>query len=434
MKSLIIDASNSGISGDMFLAALLELVPNAANIINDLKELKLFLNDITKLEIELTKTERAGIKVNQLKLEIREEKHHRQPKVLKDALNKFLDEKHFSEVGREYANHVLDSLFRAEAEVHQDLIENIHLHEISSVDTLIDILGVTKALETIGAFDKNFKIYCGKVPLGGGVINSAHGTLPVPAPATIKIIEDSELLIHNGPINSELVTPTGAALLVNLNTFNKDYFPAMNLEKVVYSTGQKRFDNFPNILQLYIGNIVDYELEQESGFLRKYLEEITLIETDVDDISGEILGNFIKIIENENVLDVQVIPGITKKNRPSHIIKVLCYPKYTFQLIEIILRELGTLGVRYNTIKRVCVDRKVEKSSIRVNEKDYSLNYKISYIQKEKKAIIINIKAEYEDLKKISGISGVPVKELQTIFQSKINQISTDFLNRINDS
>jgi uncharacterized protein (TIGR00299 family) protein len=432
MKSLIIDASNSGISGDIFLAALLGLVPNAANIINDLKELKLFLNDVIKLEIELTKIERSGIKVNQLKLNIKEEKHHRNPKILKDALNKFLDEKRFSESGKQYANNVLDSLFRAEAEVHQDQIENIHLHEISSVDTLIDILGVSKSLETIGAFDKDFEIYCGKIPLGGGTINSAHGILPIPAPATVKLFEGTDLIVYNGPIDSELVTPTGAALLINLKPINKVHSPEFNLEKMVYSTGQKSFDNFPNILRLFVGNIVHSYIAEGSSFLRQYLEDITIIETDLDDISGEIIGNFVKIIENENILDIQIIPGITKKNRPSHIIKVLCYPKYSFQLIEIMLRELGTLGVRYNTIKRVCIDRKLEETSIKVNEKDFRLKYKISYIKKGKESIIVNIKAEYEDLKNISKATGVPVKDLQVIFQSKVSKISKDFLNRLN--
>jgi len=397
MKSLIIDASNSGISGDIFLAALLGLVPNAANIINDLKELKLFLNDVIKLEIELTKIERSGIKVNQLKLNIKEEKHHRNPKILKDALNKFLDEKRFSESGKQYANNVLDSLFRAEAEVHQDQIENIHLHEISSVDTLIDILGVSKSLETIGAFDKDFEIYCGKIPLGGGTINSAHGILPIPAPATVKLFEGTDLIVYNGPIDSELVTPTGAALLINLKPINKVHSPEFNLEKMVYSTGQKSFDNFPNILRLFVGNIVHSYIAEGSSFLRQYLEDITIIETDLDDISGEIIGNFVKII-----------------------------------LIEIMLRELGTLGVRYNTIKRVCIDRKLEETSIQVNEKDFRLKYKISYIKKGKESIIVNIKAEYEDLKNISKATGVPVKDLQVIFQSKVSKISKDFLNRLN--
>jgi uncharacterized protein (TIGR00299 family) protein len=428
MNLLLIDASNSGISGDMFLSALLELVPNSAEIIADLKDLKRFLSGIKKLEIELIKIERSGIKVNQLRLDINEEKHHRKPMVLKEALNTFLNEKKFSESGKEYANNVLNTLFEAEAEIHQELIEKIHLHEISSVDTLIDILGVTKALETMGIFDEEFVIYCEKIPLGGGLINSAHGKLPIPAPATVKIFEGTDFVVQNGPIESELVTPTGAALLVNLIRFVKAKSPETNLEKVVYSTGQKSFKNFPNILRLFVGKIIEPQIAKDSSYLKKYIEDITVLETDVDDVSGEIIGNFIKIIKNENVLDVQIIPSVTKKNRPSHIIKVLCYPDYSFKLIEKMLRELGTLGVRINTIKRVCIERKIETMKIQIDGKNFNVRFKISYFQKDKEKIVVNIKPEYEDLKKISNQIGLPLKEILLKVQSTINQISQDFI------
>ncbi|MFX1408507.1 MAG: nickel pincer cofactor biosynthesis protein LarC [Promethearchaeota archaeon] len=433
MESLIIDANNSGISGDMFLAALLELVSNPGSIIDDLKDLKGYLEDINKLNIELVKIERSGIKVNQLNLEINEKKHHRKPIILKNALNKFLDEKNFSESAKKYANDVLESLFKAEAEVHQNLIENIHLHEISSVDTLIDILGVSKALDLIGAFKKDFKVYCGRIPLGGGTIKSVHGILPIPAPATVNIFEGTDLIVYKGPIDSELVTPTGAALLINLKPINMINSPDFKLEKMVSSTGQKEFNNFPNILRLFVCSVVNLDIAEESSFLKEYIEDIAVIETDLDDISGEIIGNFVKIIENENVLDIQIVPSMTKKNRPSQIIKVLCYPKYSFQLIEIMLRELGTLGVRYNTIKRVCIDRKLEQTSIQVKGKDFSLNYKISYMKKANDIIIINVKAEYEDLKRINKATGIPVKDLQVIFQSKVAHLSKDFLHRLKD-
>ena len=193
MKSLYIDASNSGISGDMFLAALFELIPNASEILKELQEVKDFLAGVSKLEIELEKIKRSGILVNRLKISIKEEKTNRTPKVLKDSLNAFLKEKKFSSLAKIYANDVLDKLIKAEADVHGKLIDQIHLHELSSIDTLVDILGVTKLLDTLGAFETNFKIFCSKLPLGSGTIKSAHGTLPVPAPATLKILENSKV-------------------------------------------------------------------------------------------------------------------------------------------------------------------------------------------------------------------------------------------------
>ena len=216
MKVLYIDASNSGISGDILLSALLDLVPNPEKILGELKELINFISGVSKLEIELQMIKRSGIQLNQLKIQIIESKKHRTPKSLREALNNFMNSKSFSEQAKIYANSVLNSLIQAEAEVHGELEEKLHLHELSSVDTLVDIAGVSRALELLGVFNEDFVISCSKLPLGGGSINTAHGILPVPAPATLKIIENSNLNVVHGPIESELVTPTGAALLSNL--------------------------------------------------------------------------------------------------------------------------------------------------------------------------------------------------------------------------
>ena len=152
MKTLYIDTSNSGISGDMFLAALLDLVPNPDIIINELLDLKTYLSGVSELEISLKKVKRSNVLINQLDLKIKEKRNHRSSKILKEALLNFLSEKEFSDSAKEYAINVLNSLIQAESEVHDDLPENIHLHELSSVDTLIDILGVTKVLDILKIF------------------------------------------------------------------------------------------------------------------------------------------------------------------------------------------------------------------------------------------------------------------------------------------
>ena len=422
MKSLYIDTANSGISGDMLLASLLSLVSDSNEIIADLKELKHFLKGVSHIELELIKVKRMGVVVNQLQLGIKESKNHRTSNALYNALERFLIEKNFSEPAKIYAKKVLNTLFEAEAEVHGDLVENIHLHELSSVDTLIDILGVTKALDKLGGFNESFEYYYSKVPLGGGSIKTAHGILPVPAPATAKILELSELVVFGGPIENELVTPTGAALLVNLNPKFARFTNQMKIIRITYSTGQKKFKNFSNVLRLIYGENEETTIPPNMDPLQKYVEDVAVLETDVDDVSGEMLGNFINTMENENILDIQVLPSVTKKNRPSHIIKILCHPQNSFEILHKMINELGTLGVRFYTIKRVCVDRKFEKSKIDINSKTYELNFKISYVKMDEEINVINVKPEFEDLKRISKESTLAIKDILFYCQSEIKK------------
>jgi uncharacterized protein (TIGR00299 family) protein len=424
MRILYLDLNNSGISGDMFLASLLGLVPEEGRkILDDLIELKDYLPGVSKLAVELIKIPRSGIQLNQLKLEIKENKNHRSAKTLIDSMNQYLDEKGLTLLAKNYANQVLNKLIHAEAEVHDKLIENIHLHELSSVDTLIDILGVTAILDQINCFEEGFQVFCNKIPLGGGKVETAHGLLAVPAPATLKILEKSNLVTFGGPIDSELVTPTGAALLTSLNPEFCQYLPNSIIEKSIYSTGQKDFKDFLNIMRIFYGEYREFDNTKKIDMMEKYTQKVSMIETDVDDISGEILGNFITNLKNENILDIQIIPSITKKNRPSQIIQILCYPEYTTKLIEKSIHELGTLGVRFSIVNRVCVERILEKRIIEIEGKRFDVNFKISYIASEKGKEIVNIKPEFEDIRKISEELGIAIKKVEFFAQSHLEQL-----------
>jgi uncharacterized protein (TIGR00299 family) protein len=423
MKILHFDCINSGISGDMLLASLMGLIKDPNNVIKFLVDLKKSINDVSQLAIELLKIEKSGIQVNQLHIEIHENKHHRTLKTLQLALDKALEEGDFSLLAQNYAHNVLNTLFQAESQVHGKLIEQIHLHELSSIDTLIDILGVTKVLEMLGYFNDEFAIFCSPLPLGGGKIKTAHGTLAVPAPATIKILENTEIIVQSGPVEGELVTPTGAALLVNLNPICRDYFKEMKLKQVVYGTGQNTFQNFSNILRVFFGEIKKKPFGIIDNKFKNYIEDVIVLETDVDDVTGEIIGNFIHKMENSKILDIQIIPSITKKNRPSYVIKILCHPTVSNKVLEDIFIELGTLGVRISKTNRVCIEREIETVKISLNQEEYEIKYKISYFIKDTKKQIINIKPEYEDLKKICAKTGYPIKQLLLITGSELTKL-----------
>ncbi len=426
MKSLYLDLLHSGISGDMFLAGLLGLVPEPSVILNKLMDLKDLLPNVKKLKIELINTKRKGIQLNQLKIDIEEKKDYRTAKTLRKSLNNYLLNSELSDSAKHYATNVLNSLIQAEAKVHGNLNGNIHLHELSSIDTFIDIIGVATVLDKINGFN-NTRIICSKIPLGGGTVSTNHGILAIPAPATLKILENSNLITFGGPIDSELVTPTGAALLVNLEPLYHQYPSEMKINKSVFSTGQKKFDNFLNILRIFYGEDEDSNIISSEHYLQEYSQQISVLETNVDDISGEILGNFITNLENEDILDIQIFPTITKKNRPGHLIKILCQPQHTFKIIEKTVNQLGTLGVRFNIINRICINRKIENKSIEINDKTYGIDFKISYIESEKGLEIVNIKPEYEDLKKISEDTGISIKKIQLILGEEMNRIYNSF-------
>ncbi|MBD3254150.1 MAG: nickel pincer cofactor biosynthesis protein LarC [Candidatus Lokiarchaeota archaeon] len=428
MKQLYIDTTNSGISGDMFLAALLDLTSEHSEIIQLLEKLPDYFSGVSKLKIKLDKIDISGIKVNQLQISLKERKNHRKASTLRKALNEFLNSYDFSESAKNYGNQVLNTLIDAEIEVHNKAREHIHLHELSSVDTLLDILGTTKALEKLGLFEENCQIYCSELPIGGGLINAAHGSLAVPAPATIKILEKSNLVIKKGPIDGEIVTPTGAALLTNLNPITKNF--KMNLKRTAYSTGQREFKNFLNLLRLFYGDDKEASEVNDSkslNNLQKYSEPLVVLETNIDDVSGEIIGHFIDSMTQEEILDVQVISTLTKKNRPGYLIKVLCHPEHQNRLIKAMMEDLGTLGVRYQNINRICIERIIKKEQIEIKKKRYYFSFKLSFYTLENQKVLVNIKPEFDDLKRISIESNLSVKRVQLLVQSKLNSIAKEF-------
>ena len=412
----------------MFLAALINLVENPDEILKKLRDLKDYLPKVTTFEVNLKQTERSGIKVNQLSIKIKEDKHSRSSKSLLEALNRYLIDYKFSKEAIEYANRVLGDLINAEAVVHEKLAEEIHLHELSSIDTLLDILGTTMALEEIGYFKNQIIITASTLPLGGGVVKTAHGILPVPAPATLKILEKSNLVSKLGPIDTELVTPTGIALLNALKP--KTIKRKMKIQKVVQSTGEKDFPDFPNILRIFYGFIEENQLEEKSLIIDDYIQEIAIIETDVDDVSGEIIGNLMNILEKKKILDIQIIPAITKKQRTSNIIKVLCEPRFKTEIIDVFLRELGTLGVRFQIMQRVCVERLLKKEPIKIENEEYMITFKISFYKSSQTYHIINIKPEFEDLKKVSEKTGLPVKIIEFYAQEKLVTLYNEFFSK----
>ena len=423
MKCLYIDTSNSGIAGDMFLASLLDLVPSPEKILKSLERIKTFLVGVNELSLSQKKIESNGIQLNQLQIHIKEDKTNHTPKAMMEAIENYIDKTLAFKACKEYALNVLKTMIYAEGEVHGKKIEDIHLHELSSVDTLIDILGVAACLSELGIFNNELRIYLSILPLGAGVVKTVHGILPVPAPATLQILGKSNIITTGGPVESELVTPTGAALLVNIKPISVDSMPNMIIKKVAYSTGQKKFDTFPNILRIFYGESTLIQEEEVLSYYQPYLENVSIIETNLDDVSGEILGHFINSLEKDKYLDIQIIPSLTKKNRPSHIIQLLCHPKDTFFLIDKMINELGTLGVRYNLTKRICIERDFKSLNLKISGKIYPITFKIAFIKVNNEIKILNVKPEYEDLKKISEESGLSLKKIMILCQPIITDL-----------
>ena len=402
---IVIDPQIAGISGDMLLSSLVDLGVDKNQIIEGIKKIQKFLPDSKINKIDFQKIQKNGIESTELILEIDEKVSERKGVEIKNAIINSVNELQVSDKAKLFAESCINSLILSESKIHGISEDSVHFHEASSIDTLIDIVGVTLACEKLKFFDE--KIVCLPVSVGSGTVSFSHGTMSNPASAVLQIFKNSNLTIKGNNANEELTTPTGASILVNLTDDSVEHYPSMNISSIGYGAGQKNFNSFSNILKIVQGRQVKTEMDS-----------VKILETNVDDVSGEILGYLIEKIMKVGAKDISIYPGITKKGRPTNLISVICDDEKIETITDILVLETGTLGIRISDSNRLIVSRTNHNFSLTFEGKSFEINYKKS-TYKEK----THFKIEFDDLKNISETLNKPIRDVELFLRKEIEKI-----------
>ncbi len=385
MKILYYDCF-AGISGDMNLGAMIDLGVDKGFLISELAKLNL-----SGYTIEVSREKRhhiEGTHVNVI-LTNKQDKHpHRN---LKD-IEQIIDSSSLNERVKTTSKTMFQKLAEAESKIHGMPIEKIHFHEVGAVDSIVDIVGAAICFDSL----KIGKVICSPVELGGGFVKCKHGTLPIPAPATMEILHG--VPVKTGAVQSETTTPTGAAILATLVdefTEKTDF----TINKLGYGIGSKDMD-IPNILRVCFGEKTE-EPSYGKGVER---EKAVVIECNIDDMNPELYEHVMEKLFSKGALDTYLSSLIMKKSRPGNILSVLCNPSKEREIIETIFKETTTLGVRKYSVDKFNLKRDFKKIKTKFGE----ITVKTAYYNDK----IIRVKPEYEECKQIAGEKNVSIQEI----------------------
>jgi len=329
MKIAYVDCF-SGISGDMFLAALLD----TGLSLNVLEDGIAKLNLPEKVELRLRETHKGTLRAANLDVIVPHSHHHRH---LADILE-ILEKSELSETVKQTVARIFTLLAEAEARVHGEPVEHVHFHEVGALDSIVDVVGAVIGLDALGIE----RLYASPLPHGTGRVKSAHGLLPLPAPATLEVLRLAKAPLTPSSAEVELVTPTGAAILGALATFER---PSLTLEKVGVGAGKRELSH-PNIMRLLVGTA-------PAGAA----SEMVQIETNIDDMNPQFYGHIMEKLFAAGARDVFLTPIQMKKNRPGTLLGVIALRKDEPILAALILRETTSLGLRVQPIIRYEAER-----------------------------------------------------------------------------
>ena len=398
---LIIDAQVAGISGDMILSSLVSLGADKSRIIEGIYTAESFLDNSKITNIDFVSVQKNGKSAIQLILEIDENVHERKATDVKNCIIDASIKIGLPEVALNFVTNTIDTLISAESKVHGEPEASVHFHEAASIDTVIDILGTAIALDDLNLF--NDEIICSPVAIGGGSITFSHGKTSNPAYAILEIFKDSEIIIQGGTVTEELTTPTGASILVNLTKTCSEFYPSMKINSIGYGAGAKDFETFANVLKIVIG-------KTKSNLVK---DTVQILETNVDDVSGEVLGNMIEKIMSNGAKDVTITSGITKKGRPTQLVSVICDSESMNSILEVLVAETKTLGVRIRNSERFVVPRSIEQDTVEIDGHKFPIHYKIVNGTS-------HFKIEFEDIKSISNCLNKPFHQIEELVREKI--------------
>jgi len=374
----------TGVSGDMTLAALIDAGVDRNAIETAIQSLK--LPDV-RLRVETVV--KGGFRSTQVFVDHPKQHAHRHMSDIRGIL----DQSDLTDQQRQIANRLFLTIAQAEACVHGSTVEKVHFHEVGAVDSIVDIVGVAVGFDLLGAE----QIVCNPVPTGRGFINIDHGICPIPAPGTAEILKGIPLA--DVPIEAELTTPTGAAIVSCL----ADRFgpmPAMTIEQIGCGCGSMTFNQRANILRLFVGEtITDANTEL-----------VSLLETNLDDVSPETIGYTCELLRQAGALDVYVTPVQMKKDRPAFIMSVLTTPLNIDRMETILFDETGTLGIRRQQLERSTQHRDIVTVTTPWGDVQGKRSWKTGQDTR--------FAPEFEDCAKMAAANGVPLRDVYRAAES----------------
>lgn len=391
---LLLDPSVAGVSGNMFLGCLLDLGASQET----LRDLAKAVSDTQGQEValETKRVNRAGLDVQwadwSLPAVEAEKSGEEFLAILKDAASGLT----LTDQAHETAFRAGSILVEAEAEVHGREVETARLRELASLDTILDLLGTVALLDDLDVLDGQTQIVSTPVAVGSGSVESRHGRLPVPPPVAAQILTAHAIPFHLTSTMGELATPTGVALLAALvDSFDPTF--TIRAEVIGYGAGGRDLERVPNVLRAILGR---------TGPAGE--EVISVLETNLDDVTGEVLGHLAQRLTEAGVLDFHVLPTVTKKNRPGHLLQVFTAPGQEDRIVGLIQRETGTLGVRVNpTQRRMVLER--ETKTLEVPALDGAkIRFKVA---RDAQGEILSVKPEFEDVREAAESLGMPLRD-----------------------
>ncbi len=398
MKALVFEPF-SGASGDMIIGSLLNLGADESKIKDVISafDLELKVKEVKKRGITAKKVEFVSKKDAGRKSSV---------KSYSNIVRTIADSGLRTEIIQNSLS-IFEKIADAEAKVHGDPKENLTFHELGAMDTIGDLIGSSTAF-----FDIHPDVVISTpISVGSGFVDTEHGLLPVPAPATVEILRHTSLLYQGGPSASELLTPTGAAIFAHFVQRSEPFLPQMRIEKTGYGAGSKDLP-MPNVLRASLCEI-------EEPLLR---DEVDVLETNVDNVTGEVLGNLIEVLmAEEGAKDVAIAPAQMKKGRSGHIITVITAPQDVARIAHRIMAETGSLGVRVMQVKhRFIANREQKRVKVIIQGVEKEVGVKIG---RDAGGNLLNVAAEFEDAKRVARELKMPLKDVIKLVEENAKKI-----------
>ena len=389
MKAAYVNAIG-GASGDMLLASLIDSGLNTEQLTAALSSI-----GISGFCLRSRLEERQGVKGTYLDVDIgTDQAKKRTPTEFIHLVNSAP----MSESSKAKCVNIFNIIGEAEGALHGEDPGHVHLHELGTIDTIIDVAGVVLGLEMMSVE----KLYSSALPTGSGTVKTQHGILPVPAPATAHVLSKKNVPCYPPPVHlnptGEMLTPTGVALLAELADFSQ---PVMKIDSIGYGLGTRDPEQYPNVLSISIGEV--NVTGPKSGIL--------LLETNLDDTTGETLGYVQEKLFEMGSRDVWFTPIQMKKNRPGTMLSCLIDESLKLEVADFIMLETTTLGIRVRSVDRIEAERKLEKFASSVGE----INVKL----KKQNGVLVSISPEYEDCKKIADRLGMPLARVYSLIHKE---------------